>query len=84
MFDVVWLRVQPDWVLSDALDAACDAIERGRLFGTWLLDALDYVDALWSELTARGFGHDLHDLKHGKSIASGRDFRITEKSWPWS
>jgi hypothetical protein len=54
MFDLRWLRVQPTWVLADALDAACDALESGRLFGLVLLDAWDYAEALGAELVARG------------------------------
>jgi hypothetical protein len=56
MFDVTWLRVQPTWVLADALDSCCDALEGGKLSLRAMCEAWRYMHALRDELLARGYG----------------------------
>jgi hypothetical protein len=56
MFDPEWLKVQPAWVLADALDAVCDALEGGRLSFGVMCQAWRYMICLRRELLARGYG----------------------------
>jgi hypothetical protein len=53
MFDVTWLRVQPTWVLADALAGCCDALEGGRLSLVAMVQAWRYMMALRRELVER-------------------------------
>jgi hypothetical protein len=56
MFDPEWLKVQPAWVLADALDAVCDALEGRKLSLRAMAEAWRYMMALRRELLSRGYG----------------------------
>jgi hypothetical protein len=53
VLDWTWLRVHPTWVLAEALDCCCDALEGGRLSLVAMCQAWRYMLALRGELLER-------------------------------
>jgi hypothetical protein len=63
-FDAV--KWQTDGALVEALTSALDCLEAGRVWGSGLLDCLDFVDVIAAELRYRGLldrGHDYNIMK---------------------
>jgi hypothetical protein len=52
------VKWQTDGALAEALDAALDCLEAGRVWGSGLLDCLDYLDVIAAELRYRGLLRD--------------------------